>query len=148
MPIFQIEPDFVPLMEKCEEISIPNVDKVMHISQVTPKTIWFNNDKHVMKIDHSGSILDKFTIYDIWGSASHAVDTNGDVLLVKKNKVIRVKSNGEKETLFTPQHTPLSIYSSQINGDILLRVYFSSGNEYWSNITRYDKNGQLFPEFE
>lgn len=93
MPIFQIEPDFVPLMEKCEEISIPNVDKVMHISQVTPKTIWFNNNKHVMKIDHSDTILDKFTIYDIWGSASHTVDTNGDVLLVKKNKVSRLLSN-------------------------------------------------------
>lgn len=135
-------------MEKCEDISIPNVDKVMHISQVTPEAIWFNNDKNVMRIDHSGHILGKFKIYDIWGSASHTVDTNRDVLLVKKNKVIRVKSNGEKETLFIPQYTPLSIYSSQINGDILLRVYFSFGNEYWTKISRYDRNGLLFPKFE
>lgn len=74
----------------------------MHISQVTPKPIWFNNNKKIMKIDHSGTFLDKFIIYDIWGSASHTVNTNGDVFLVKKNKVIRLKSNGEKETLFTP----------------------------------------------
>lgn len=70
----------------------------MHISQVTPKTIWFNNDKTSKKL-----ITVVLFSTNLWGSASHTVDTNGDVLLVKKNKVIRVKSNGEKETLFTPQ---------------------------------------------
>lgn len=104
MPIFQIEPDFVPLMEKCEEISIPNVDKVMHISQVTPKTIWFNNNKHVMKIDHSGTILDKFTIYDIWGSASHTVDTNGDVLLSNSGEIKWRERNTVYSTTYTFKH--------------------------------------------
>lgn len=53
-----------------------------------------------MKIDYSGIIFDKFIIYDIWGSVLYIVNINGDVFFVKKNKVIWLKLNGEKEILF------------------------------------------------
>lgn len=120
----------------------------MHISKVSPDIIWFNNTKEVVKIDHSGHILYKFERYDIWGSSTHTVDRDGHVLLIKDSKIMRMKSNGENEILFTPKSTPLSVYASQKNGDILLRVQYSNGNAYWTKITRYDEKGLLIPEFE
>lgn len=120
----------------------------MHISKVSPDIIWFNNTKEVVKIDHSGHILYKFEKYDMWGSSTHTVDRNGHVLLIKDSKIMRVKLNGEDEILFTPESTPLSVYASQKNGDILLSVQYSNGNEYWTKITRYDEKGLLIPEFE
>lgn len=148
IPHGETELDFNRLVQECSDISIPNIDKVMHISKVSPDIIWFNNTKEVVKIDHSGHILYKFEKYDMWGSSTHTVDRNGHVLLIKDSKIMRVKSNGEYEILFTPKSTPLSVYASQKNGDILLSVQYSNGNEYWTKITRYDEKGLLIPEFE
>lgn len=114
----------LPFVQELSPISIPNVYNVNHIAHVTSEKIWLSDRKHVMKIDHSGHSLQSFRIDDIWGSASHTAEKDGNILYIKNDhQVIRATKDGNEQTLLTLEWTILSIYASQLNGDILLGIY-------------------------
>lgn len=135
-------------LHECSSISISNVYNVNHISHVTTTFVWLSNRKSVFKIDHSGRVLHKFRIDDIWGSASHTIDQSGNCLLIRNDKIIRCKSNGEEETLIAPDWTVLSIYSSKLNGDILLGIYILIEKGSRTKFARYTRDGGVISEME
>lgn len=135
-------------LHECSSISISNVYNVNHISHVTTTFVWLSNRKSVFKIDHSGRVLHKFRIDDIWGSASHTIDQSGNCLLIRNDKVLRCKSNEEEETLIAPDWTVLSIYSSKLNGDILLGIYILIEKGSRTKLARYTRDGGVISELE
>lgn len=76
------------------------VQEVTHISRVTSKILWIENEFWVLKINHSGKILFNHKIGVFWGCSSFTVDENEDVLYIKDySKVIWMTSTGGNHKL-------------------------------------------------
>jgi hypothetical protein len=139
----------LPFLQELSPISIPNVYNVNHIAHVTSERIWVSDRKHVMQVDHSGHSMHSLRIDDIWASASHTVEKDENVLYVKnEHEVIRAPMGRNEQALLAVEWTILSIYASQINGDILLGIYILIEKGSKTRLARYTRNGQLLSEIE
>lgn len=132
----------------CHRISIPNVFNVNHISLATSKEIWLSNRKRVIKSNQSGKVLNEVRIDDIWGSASHTVGDSGVILVIRGDKVIRCPPNQDEKNLLASEWTILSIFSSKVNGDLLLGIYILIEKGSRTKLARYTRDGRLISEIE
>nr|XP_034312077.1 uncharacterized protein LOC117684374 [Crassostrea gigas] len=125
---------------KVREYKVTGVDCVCHISLGKSGRLWASDRKgNLVQTDLQGNQL---KIQTSGGSEGyHTVTQNGDLIYVdKKNRVIyKIKQkNTIIEFIRTGDWEPISIYSSIINGDILVGMI--KGIE--AKVTRYNKTGE------
>ncbi|XP_052689282.1 uncharacterized protein LOC128167536 [Crassostrea angulata] len=122
------------------EYTLPGVGNVCHISLGKSGIFWVSNDGGILvQTDLHGNLLQKISTNGEHGY--HTVTQDGDLIYTdRKNKVInRIKQdNTIIEFIKTGDWEPLSIHSSNINGDIL--VGMRKGIE--AKVTRYNKTGK------
>uniref|UniRef100_K1Q5A6 Tripartite motif-containing protein 2 n=1 Tax=Magallana gigas TaxID=29159 RepID=K1Q5A6_MAGGI len=125
---------------KVREYTVPGVKNVWHISLGKPGRLWLN-DRHgnLVQTDQNGNQL-KRTLTSGREEGYHTVTQDGDLIYKDlENKVInRITQNNtviEYQFIKTKDWTPLSIYSSHINGDILVGMI--KGRE--AKVTKYNK---------
>ncbi|XP_062582405.1 uncharacterized protein LOC134244150 [Saccostrea cucullata] len=126
-----------PVLHRCFTVS----DEIHHISVVTTDQVLVSDGKNLILINSEGDILSHLTdVISVLGQ--HTVNLTGDVIyidrggnIIKLSKDFRTKSTLIKKT---EQWVPQCIYSSQLNGDLLIGMHF-----YHSClIARYNDTGQ------
>ncbi|XP_052687166.1 uncharacterized protein LOC128166202 [Crassostrea angulata] len=126
---------------KVREYKVPGVNDVYHISLGKSGILWVSDDKgNLVQIDLQGNQLQKIqTSGEFQGY--HTVTQDGDRIFTdKENKVINriTVDNIITEFIKTGDWKPFSIYSSHINGDILVGM-IKDGE---AKATRYNKTGE------
>ncbi|XP_065923176.1 tripartite motif-containing protein 3 [Magallana gigas] len=122
------------------EYKVPGVGRVRHISLGKSGTLW-SSDHHgnLVQTDLQGNRLQ-----DIQTSGSegyHTVTQDGNLIYTDtRNKVINMKTvdNTTTEFIKTGDWDPIGIYSSNINGDILVGMI----KDEEAKVTRYNKTGE------
>uniref|UniRef100_A0A8W8JC40 B box-type domain-containing protein n=1 Tax=Magallana gigas TaxID=29159 RepID=A0A8W8JC40_MAGGI len=126
---------------KVREYTVPGVDNVCHISLGKSGRLWGSDDSgNLVQIDLQGNQLQKIQTSGKY-EGYHTVTQDGDLIYTdRKNKVInRIQQDNTITTIIkTGDWEPLSIHSSQINGDIL--VGMEKGVK--AKVTRYNKTGK------
>ncbi|XP_062576219.1 uncharacterized protein LOC134264009 [Saccostrea cucullata] len=127
-----------------KEIMVPRISFLFHISLETSKRFWVSSfDEYLVQTDLQGNLLHKLQITGgIMRVGCHTVTKEGDLLFAdRKNKCInRVTPDKMVTELFTTEDwEPLGIYSSRINGDILMGK--SKDKDREARVTRYSKAG-------
>uniref|UniRef100_K1RI23 Tripartite motif-containing protein 2 n=1 Tax=Magallana gigas TaxID=29159 RepID=K1RI23_MAGGI len=128
------------LIEKVREYTVPGVNNVHHMSLGKSGRLWAGDDKgNLVKTDLQGNQQKKIQTDGRHGY--HTVTQDGDLIYTdRKNKVIKkiARDNTITEFIKTGDWEPISIYSSHINGDIL--VGMEKGVK--AKVTRYNKTGK------
>ncbi|XP_062582404.1 uncharacterized protein LOC134244148 [Saccostrea cucullata] len=96
---------------------------ITHISFVTPNQAWINDSKDLILINLEGDILRQLRdVYSMYGQ--HTVNLTGDLIYIDSDgNIIKLsKDNRTKNTLIkkTKPWVPQCIYSSHLNGDLLV----------------------------
>ncbi|XP_052677991.1 uncharacterized protein LOC128159003 [Crassostrea angulata] len=125
---------------KVREYKVPGVDGVFHISLGKSGRLWVSDVYgNLVQTDLQGNQLQK--IQTSGGSDGyHTVTQDGDLIYTDiHNKVINriTPDNTITEFIKTGDWRPLSIHSSQINGDILVGMKTDEEGK----VTRYNKTG-------
>ncbi|XP_052676906.1 uncharacterized protein LOC128158194 [Crassostrea angulata] len=125
---------------KVREYTVPGVDCVYHISLGKSGRFWFSDyDGNLVQTDLQGNQLQKIqTSGELEGY--HTVTQDGDLIYTDKvNTVINriTPDNTITEFIKTGDWQPLSIYSSKINGDLLVGMRKNGEGK----VTRYNKTG-------
>ncbi|XP_052677992.1 uncharacterized protein LOC128159004 [Crassostrea angulata] len=125
---------------KVREYTVPGVYDVFHISLGKSGRLWVSDYGGILvQTDLQGNQLQK--IQTNGGSDGyHTVTQDGDLIYTdKQNKVINriTPDNTITEFIKTGNWRPLSIHSSQINGDILVGMQ----TDEEAKVTRYNKAG-------
>eukprot|EP00105_Crassostrea_gigas_P015822 XP_011432953.1 PREDICTED: tripartite motif-containing protein 2 [Crassostrea gigas] len=128
---------------KVREYTVPGVGSVYHISLGKSDRLWGSDSiGHLVQTDLQGNQLQK--IQTNGGSDGyHTVTQDGALIYTdENNKAINRITPGNTITKFikTGDWAPLSIYSSHINGDILVGMY--------GKVTRYNKTGKEIQNIE
>eukprot|EP00105_Crassostrea_gigas_P016258 XP_011433583.1 PREDICTED: E3 ubiquitin-protein ligase TRIM71 [Crassostrea gigas] len=122
------------------EYTVPGVNSVRHISLGKSGRLWASDDRgNLVQIDLQGNQLQKISTSG--GHGYHTVTQDGDLIYTEKhNKVINriTVDNTITEFIKTGNWKPFSIYSSHINGDILVGM-IKDGE---AKVTRYNKTGE------
>eukprot|EP00105_Crassostrea_gigas_P024680 XP_011444994.1 PREDICTED: uncharacterized protein LOC105340569 [Crassostrea gigas] len=127
---------------KVREYTVPGVGSVYHISLGKSDRLWVSDFiGNLVQTDLQGNQLQR--IQTSAGFGYHTVTQDGDLIYMytdKDNKVINriTPDNTITEFIKTGDWVPLSIHSSQINGDLLVGMRKDGGP---SKVTRYNKTG-------
>ncbi|XP_052716839.1 uncharacterized protein LOC128189320 [Crassostrea angulata] len=126
---------------KVREYTVQGVHNVYHISLNKSDRVWVSDwNGNVVQTDLLGNLLQKIQTSGK-DEGYHTVTQDGDLIYTdKRNKVINriTQDNTLTEFIKTGDWTPLSIYSSHINGDILVGMI-----KYGEvRVTRYNKSGK------
>nr|XP_011440021.2 uncharacterized protein LOC105337128 isoform X1 [Crassostrea gigas] len=125
---------------KVSEYTVPGVNSVWHISLSKAGRIWVSDDRgYLIQTDLQGNQLQKIHSRGEYGY--HTLTQDGDLIYTdRKNKVIKriARDNTITEFIKTGDWEPISIYSSRINGDILVGMR----KDYEAKVTRYSKTGK------
>ncbi|XP_052718570.1 uncharacterized protein LOC128190531 [Crassostrea angulata] len=126
---------------KVREYTVQGVHNVYHISLNKSDRVWVSDwNRNFVQTDLLGKLLQKIQTSGA-DEGYHTVTQDGDLIYtLRKNKVINriTQDNTMTEFIKTGDWKPLSIYSSHINGDILvgMRTYGEA------KVTRYNKRGK------
>ncbi|XP_062595263.1 uncharacterized protein LOC134256600 [Saccostrea cucullata] len=141
---------------KVREFNEPGVDTVYHVSLDQSGRLWISDwDGNLVKTDLQGNEIQK--IETSGGSQGyHTVTQDRDLIFTDRDKkVIKriTQDNNITEFINTGDWKPLSIHSSQINGDLLVGMekdregkvirYNKTGKEL-QNIQRNNKGRELY----
>ncbi|XP_065935183.1 tripartite motif-containing protein 2-like [Magallana gigas] len=128
---------------KVREYTVQGVNHVHHISLNKSDSVWGSDlNGNFVQTDLLDNLLQKVQTSDNYiPEGYHTVTQDGDLIYTdKSNKVINRITQDKTLTEFikTGDWKPLSIYSSHINGDILvlMRTYGEA------KVTRYNKRGE------
>ncbi|XP_019928162.3 tripartite motif-containing protein 2-like [Magallana gigas] len=123
------------------EYKVPGVDDVCHVSLGKSNRLWVSDGSgNLVHTDLQGNRLQKIQTNGRYGY--HTVTQDGNLIYTDKhNKVInRITSlNTCTEFIKTGDWTPLSIHSSNINGDILVGMI----KEEMGRVTRYKTGKEI-----
>uniref|UniRef100_A0A8W8LQ51 B box-type domain-containing protein n=1 Tax=Magallana gigas TaxID=29159 RepID=A0A8W8LQ51_MAGGI len=126
---------------KVRKYTVPGVDDVFHISLGKSGRLWVSDiHGNLVQTDLQGNQLQEIQTSG-QDEGYHTVTQDGDLIYTDKyNKVIYriTPDNTITEFIKTGGWEPLSIYSSHINGDLLVGMI--KGGEP-SKVTRYNKTG-------
>eukprot|EP00105_Crassostrea_gigas_P018427 XP_011436544.1 PREDICTED: uncharacterized protein LOC105334690 [Crassostrea gigas] len=126
---------------KVREYTVAGVDYVYHISLGKSDRLWVSDQSgNLVQTDLKGTLLQMIKTSGI-DEGYHAVTLDGDLVLTdrKKNIISRIMhENTITEFIKTGDWIPISIHSSNINGDILAGM--SKGRK--GKVTRYNKTGE------
>ncbi|XP_065930199.1 tripartite motif-containing protein 2-like [Magallana gigas] len=129
-----------PSVTKVREFTVSGVDNVCHVSLGISGRLWVSGDSgNLFQTDRQGNQLNTIQI-NCRGEGHHTVTQEGDLIYTDRdNKIINRITSGNKITEFikTRNWRPLSIHSSQINGDILVGMQMEKGK-----VTRYNMTGR------
>ncbi|XP_078311977.1 uncharacterized protein LOC111135531 [Crassostrea virginica] len=125
---------------KVREYSVPGVDIVFHVSVGKSGRLWVSDDSgNLVQTDLQGNQLQK--IQTSGGYGYHTATQDGDLIYTDRDKreICRVTPD-RQITKFTKtgDWKPLSVYSSRINGDILVGIE----KDGKAKVTRYSKAGK------
>ncbi|XP_078310236.1 uncharacterized protein LOC144618321 [Crassostrea virginica] len=126
---------------KVREYSVPDVDRVCHVSVEKSDRLWVSDDKgNLVQADLQGNQLQKIQTsgrMEIY----HTATQDGDLIYTdkEKKKICRITPDRKiTDFIKTGDWTPLSVHFSRINGDILVGMV--KGRE--AKVTRYSKAGK------
>nr|XP_011423138.2 uncharacterized protein LOC105325315 [Crassostrea gigas] len=130
-------------VSKVREYTVQGVHNVHHISLNKSDRVWGSDwNCSLVQTDLLGNLLQKIQPSDNFGFRGyHTVTQDGDLIYTdRENKVINriTQDNTLTEFIKTGYWKPLSIYSSHINGDILVGM-IKDGE---AKVTRYNKRGE------
>ncbi|XP_061192361.1 uncharacterized protein LOC133200590 [Saccostrea echinata] len=123
------------------EFNVPSVEDVFHVSLGQSDRLWISGRHgNLVQTDLQGNEIQKIKTHDEY-VGFHTVTQDGDLIFTdRSNKVIYriTQDNNITEFIKTGNWEPLSIYSSHINGDILVGMVKDSE----AKVTRYNKTGE------
>ncbi|XP_061179621.1 uncharacterized protein LOC133188265 [Saccostrea echinata] len=126
---------------KIRKFNIHGAYGALHLSLNKSNRIWVNDwDGNLVQIDLHGNQLQKIKTSPR-SEGFHTVTVDEDLIFTDTvKKAIRRMTQNNKSTSFikTGDWKPVSIYSSHINGDILVGMV----KDKEAGITRYDKTGK------
>eukprot|EP00105_Crassostrea_gigas_P034077 XP_019918225.1 PREDICTED: transcription intermediary factor 1-beta [Crassostrea gigas] len=132
---------------KVREYKVPGVNGVFHISLGKSGRLWVSDYYgNLLQTDLQGNQLQKIQTNG-QDEGYHTVTQDGGLIYTdKENKVINriTLDNTITEFIKTGDWRPLSIHSSQINGDILLGMK----TDEEAKVTRYNKTGTEIQNIE
>ncbi|XP_065921898.1 tripartite motif-containing protein 2-like [Magallana gigas] len=125
---------------KVREYTVPGVKSVLHLSLDKSGRLWASDRKgNLVQTDLQGNQLQ--IIQTNGGNGYHTVTQDRDLIFTdREDKVINriTVDNTITEFIKRGDWTPLSIYSSHINGDILVGMI----KDKEAKVTRYNKTGE------
>ena len=126
---------------KVREYRVPGVYRARYVSVEQSRRLWASDwNGNLVQTDQQGNVLQKIQTSGTEGGY-HTVTQDGSLIYTERSKrVIYMIPSDKTITEFnkTGNWTPLSIHSSQINGDILVGMIKDKG----ANVTRYNKTGK------
>jgi hypothetical protein len=129
-----------PSVTKVREFKVPGVNNTFHMSLDKSDRLWASDtDGNLVQTDLQGNQLQK--IQTSGGYGYHTITQDGELIFPDDDKnVIKKIAMDTKisEYINTGDWAPISIYSSHINGNILLGM-MKNGE---AKVTRYNKTGK------
>lgn len=142
------------LLSERSTIYLSNFQNIYHISAMSENTIWVSDYHLLQQVDEKGIVIRETK--DILGSRNigiHSVTLSGDLIYIenewRENRVKTLKTDGSRVTLFSTNMELGCLYSSHINGDILIgvkEIIFSKGKT--GKVIRCDSIGKKIQEIE
>nr|XP_011432953.2 tripartite motif-containing protein 45 [Crassostrea gigas] len=130
---------------KVREYTVPGVDGVHHISLGKSGRLWASDKKgNLVQTDLQENQLQKIQTSDGYGY--HTFTQDEDLIYTDKEKKVinRITlDNTITEFIKTEDWKPLSIHSSQINGEILVGMLHGE-----AKVTRYNKTGKEIQDIQ
>ena len=151
------------LLSKRSKIYLCNVQNIRHIA-MSGNTIWVSDYHLLQQVDEKGKVIRemKDILPGIRNSGIHSVTLSGDLIYIenewrfiieRKHCVKNLKTDGSRVTLYSTDMELECLYSSHINGDILIVVteVFNSFHLRIAEIAkviRCDSTGKKIQEIE
>ncbi|XP_062620717.1 uncharacterized protein LOC134282330 [Saccostrea cucullata] len=132
----------LPSAVQTSTITIPDVNYINLICCETSDRFWVSGESKLLKVDSRGNVLIRLVV----GLSGMSTNTDGELMFTTGNSVEKIESNGIITTLFSTNDIIKCIYSSCINGDILLGLNNTALDT--SKVTRYDVTGQKILDIE
>ncbi|XP_056020011.1 uncharacterized protein LOC125672298 [Ostrea edulis] len=133
---------------KLKEVKLPKLGHVQHLSSLPSEEVCASDMKgNLVLSDLRGNLLHKIFTDMSTTLGYHTVTRKGELVYTSdKNKAVyRVARNMTFPTLITTgDWEPGAIYSSRINGDLLVGM---TRNKEWK-VTRYSKEGEKFQDIQ
>ena len=128
-------------VSKIMEYSLPDVNSAYHITVDKAGRLWVSDEGgNLVQTDLQGNLLQKIQTSGGY-EGYHTATLDGDLIYTDRDKrvIFRIKPDRIiTEFIKTGDWTPISIYSSCINGDILVGMI--TGKK--AKVTRYSKTGK------
>ncbi|XP_061195250.1 uncharacterized protein LOC133203491 [Saccostrea echinata] len=125
-----------------QSITVPELSEISHVTPMVSDKFWANDyNGNLIQSNMEGHILQKLKISSIGARCVHAVTMRGELLYtdIRKRTVYRVTSDMTSSNLiYTDDWKPVAIYSSLINGHILLGML----RDDIKKIARYSRKGK------
>ncbi|XP_078329165.1 uncharacterized protein LOC144623995 isoform X1 [Crassostrea virginica] len=126
---------------KIREYSVLSIGSAWHVSVDKLKRLWVSDcHGNLVQIDLQGNLLQKIQTSGEF-EGYHTATKDGEMMYTDKNKNKIHRITPERKNINftkTGDWTPLSIHSSNINGDILVGMYKVDK----AKVTRYSKTGK------
>ncbi|XP_062571483.1 E3 ubiquitin-protein ligase TRIM71-like [Saccostrea cucullata] len=152
--LFNSKPTQKLRMERCssliktQEVKIPRLSVPFHISpDVSSNTFWANGDaENLIQFDLQGNIFQNVSTGG-QRNGYHSITREDNLLYTDYDRktIYRINRDMTTSTVVTTKDwEPQSIFSSQINGDILVGM---NKKEKWK-ITRYNREGEKIMDIQ
>ncbi|XP_078310329.1 uncharacterized protein LOC111133073 [Crassostrea virginica] len=126
---------------KVREYSVPGVVNAHHVSVEKSGRLWISDDNgNLVQTDLQGKQLQKIQTSG-WREGYHTATQDGDLIYTDRSKKVIYRITPDRkitEFIKTGEWKPLSVYSSHINGDLLVGMF----KDKEAKVTRYSKAGQ------
>lgn len=141
-------------------ISLPNVIHILHISAMSENKIWVSDFYLLQQVDDKGKVIREIRdiLLDMPCRGIHSVTLSGDIIYIdnkwdfikeRHNHVKTLKTDGSRVTLYSTDMELGCLYSSHINGDILIGVKeIISSKGRTAKVIRCDSTGKKIQEIE
>ncbi|XP_078339927.1 uncharacterized protein LOC111110586 isoform X5 [Crassostrea virginica] len=151
------------LLSERSTIYISNVHNIRHISAMSEHRIWVSDYCFLQQVDDKGKVIReiKNISRDFQSSGKHSVTLSGDFIYIEnkwdfikgmENHVNTLKTDGSTVTLYSTDMMIGCLYSSPINGDILIGVtnlcHSYLRNTEGVKVIRCDSTGKKIQEIE
>ncbi|XP_061171070.1 uncharacterized protein LOC133180614 [Saccostrea echinata] len=135
-------------MKELKRITIPNLTTVCHLSLLPSGKFWASDRKgNLIQCDTEGNILQTLCTKESINIGYHTVTKEGELLYTERElkSVHRVTDDLTTTVLKTEDWIPRSIYSSHINGHILIGI--RKEKDDWK-VTRYNTTGERLHDIQ
>ncbi|XP_062598460.1 uncharacterized protein LOC134259877 [Saccostrea cucullata] len=132
-----------------KSVTVKGINRVNHISFVTSDRVWVSEDNDLILVNTEGDTLHHLTDVNCkWGG--HTVNSSCELLYIEKDGNVKKLSNDNKRisTLIKRRTMwrPSCIYSSPINGDLLIASMYIDGPPGWgtwkAKVEKYHQSGK------
>ncbi|XP_061185013.1 uncharacterized protein LOC133193028 [Saccostrea echinata] len=128
------------------DITVPGLCYTCHISLDKSNRLWVSDlNGHLIQTNLLGT-QERAVKGSAIGAANHTVSEGGDLLFIDNQNSTIQRLTPEKmvEFITTKDWRPISIYSSQINGDVLIGMITDND----AKVIRYNKTGEKIQDIK